>query len=178
MTKEKHRGITAIFTGDGKGKTSAALGVVFRALGHDMDCNIIQFIKGDKRTGELSLMKRLGPGLQITQTGKGFTWKKGVSQEEHRQAAKKGIKLAADAIASDKWMVIVLDEILYALKADLVTVEQIEELIDLKPAHKHLILTGRGAPKRLIDKADMVTSMENVKHPMQAGIAAQKGIDF
>ncbi|VAX25866.1 Cob(I)alamin adenosyltransferase [hydrothermal vent metagenome] len=178
MTKGKHTGITAIFTGDGKGKTSAALGVVFRALGHDMNCKIIQFIKGDKRTGELALMERLKPGLDIEQTGKGFTWKKNISQHEHRKAAQAGIRLAAEAIASDEWSVIVLDEVLYAIKAGLVTVEQIEELIDLKPAGKHLILTGRGAPKRLIDKADMVTSMENVKHPMQAGITAQKGMDY
>jgi len=175
---EEEHGVTAIFTGDGKGKTSAALGIAARSLGHGRRCKVIQFIKGRRRTGELALAERLAPDLEIVQTGRGFTWLEDVTPEEHRHAAQEGLAMAEETLASEECKVLVLDEILYALRSDLVTVEQIERLMDMKPEKMHLVLTGRGAPERLIEKADLVTSMENIKHPKAQGIPAQKCMDY
>ncbi len=171
-------GITAIFTGDGKGKTSAALGVTLRAMGHGGKCKVIQFIKGTTNCGEHVMSERLAPDLDIVMTGKGFTWLPDTPHEEHVRCALEGMELAETALRSGDYAVVVLDEILYALKANLVDVESVERLIDLRPKTTHLILTGRGAPERLIEKADMVTSMECIKHPMKAGISAQKCMDY
>lgn len=172
------KGITAIFTGDGKGKTSAALGVVARSLGHGKKCKVIQFIKGRKRSGEHYLAERLAPDLEIVMTGKGFTWLTDVSREDHEKSAQEGLKLAEEAITSGEYAVVALDEILYALKSGLVKIEQVERLMDLRPEGSHLILTGRGAPERLIEKADLVTSMQMIKHHKQAGVPAQICMDF
>lgn len=177
MNKEQFHGITAIFTGEGKGKTSAALGVVCRALGHGCRIMIIQFIKGAMTTGEVELSKRL-PELNIVQVGRGFTWEEDVPEEEHRKAAQEGVRLAGEALASGEYRTVVLDEILYALGQGLVSVEQVENLIEKKPPQAHLVLTGRGAPERLIEKADLVTEMRAVKHPAQAGIPAQRCMDY
>ncbi|VAX16002.1 Cob(I)alamin adenosyltransferase [hydrothermal vent metagenome] len=175
---EEAKGITVIFTGDGKGKTSAALGVVARSLGHGKKCKIIQFIKGRRRSGEHYLAERLAPDLEIVMSGKGFTWLADVSREDHETQAQEGLKLAEEAITSGRYAVVALDEILYALRSGLVKIEQVEKLIDLRPEGSHLVLTGRDAPQRLIDKADLVTNMQVIKHPKQAGIPAQKCMDY
>ena len=172
------KGLTVIFTGDGKGKTSAALGALFRSLGHGFDCKVIQFIKARKDTGEFLLAKTLAPKLDFVQFGKGFTWTDKHSMVEHKAAAQEGIKTAMQDIASGRYGMVVLDEILYALGKKLVSLAQITELIEKKPASMHLILTGRGAPRELVDRADLVTSMTEIKHPMKKGIPAQKGLDF
>jgi cob(I)alamin adenosyltransferase len=129
-------------------------------------------------TGELGLMKRLGNQLEITQIGKGFTWEDEVSMEEHKKAAAIGLNMAEEALLCDDYKLVVLDEILYALGAGLVTEDMIVNLIDKKPEETHLVLTGRGATERLIEKADLVTNMTLVKHPSQAGIPAQKFLDY
>ncbi|MBF0293461.1 MAG: cob(I)yrinic acid a,c-diamide adenosyltransferase, partial [Nitrospinae bacterium] len=172
MNEKVERGLTVIFTGPGKGKTSAALGVAFRALGHGYRCKIIQFIKSKGNTGELALAERLAPQVEIVQMGMGFTWKKKHAPEEHREAALAGLRLAQDILEHGDCKVVVLDEILYALGKNLVTLDEIKTLISKKPPHTHLILTGRGAPPELVEMADMVTTMEATKHPYQAGIPA------
>lgn len=171
-------GLTVIYTGEGKGKSSAALGALFRSLGHGFNCKVIQFIKARKDTGEFLLAKKLAPELEIVQTGLGFTWTGEQSREKHKAAAQEGLKMATDDITSGKYGLIVLDEILYALGKKLVSLEQILELIEKKPTYMHLILTGRGAPRELVDMADIVTSMTEIKHPMKKGIPAQKGLDY
>lgn len=178
MNEKSERGLTVIFTGPGKGKTSAALGVVFRALGHGYRCKIIQFIKSGGNTGELALAERLAPQVEIVQAGMGFTWKKKHPPEEHREAALAGLRLAQEVLERGEHKVVVLDEILYALGKSLVTLDEVTALIGKKQAHTHLILTGRGAPPELVSMADMVTTMEADKHPYQSGIPAQKGLDF
>tara|TARA_B100000959_G_scaffold18261_1_gene17604 strand:+ start:35006 stop:35542 length:537 start_codon:yes stop_codon:yes gene_type:complete len=175
---EGFKGLTVIFTGTGKGKTSAALGSVCRAMGWGYRARVIQFIKGSMSTGELGLMERLGSQLEITQVGKGFTWENDTSKYEHQKAAAYGLELAKEALKSDEFKIVVLDEILYALKAGLVCENEIIELIESKPEESHLVLTGRGATDRLIEKADLVTNMTLIKHPAQAGIPAQKYIDY
>ncbi|MBI5178111.1 MAG: cob(I)yrinic acid a,c-diamide adenosyltransferase [Nitrospinae bacterium] len=176
--REEVKGLTVIFTGNGKGKTSAALGAVMRALGHGWKCKVIQFIKANRETGEILLLKKLAPELGIEQFGMGFTWLKDHSPEEHREAAQAGFNAALADIRSGKYGLMVLDEILYALGKGLVSLADVQEAIRQKPSHMHLILTGRGAPQELIEMADMVTSMEPVKHPMEKGIPAQRGLDF
>ena len=178
MNQEERKGLTAIFTGDGKGKTTAALGVVFRCLGHGGRCKVIQFIKGKMDSCEKLLAGRLAPNLELEQVGRGFTWLEDVPREEHQKAAAGGVEMAREALRSGSYDVVALDEILYALKAGLVTVEQIEDLIAMRPERTHLILTGRGAPQRLMDKADLVTNMTMVKHHKDAGVKAQKCMDF
>lgn len=172
------RGLTVIYTGDGKGKSSAAFGALFRSLGHGYHCKVIQFIKARKDSGEYLLAKKLAPELEIVQTGLGFTWKDDYSMEEHKAAAQEGLKMALDDIASDRYGLVILDEILYAVGRELVSVAQVIELIEKKTARMHLILTGRGAPRELVDRADLVTSMTEIKHPMKRGIPAQKGLDY
>ncbi len=173
-----NRGLTVIFTGNGKGKTSAGMGVVFRALGHGYRCMVIQFIKANRETGELKMAERLAPQLEFVQTGKGFTWLKEHAAEEHRRAAQEGVALAKAALEKGGCKVLLLDEILYALGKNLVSFDDIKGLVAAKPAATHLILTGRGATPELIALADMVSDIDSVKHPYQAGIPAQKGLDF
>ena len=178
MSENAERGLIVIFTGPGKGKTTAALGVVFRALGHGYRCKIIQFIKSNRDTGELMLAGRLSPQMEITQTGLGFTWRKEHTPEEHRKAALDGLRIAQEALEQGDFKVVVLDEILYALGKSLVTLDEVIAIVCKKRPDTHLILTGRGAPPELVSMADMVTVMEAVKHPFQSGVPAQKGLDF
>ncbi|MBI3794739.1 MAG: cob(I)yrinic acid a,c-diamide adenosyltransferase [Nitrospinae bacterium] len=175
---EKIQGLTVIFTGNGKGKTSSALGVVFRALGHGFKCKIIQFIKANKETGEYKFLQKLSPEVEIIQFGLGFTWLKDHTKEEHLNAVAEGLKSAKADLASGKYQLVVLDEILYAIRDKLLSLEDVVALVKSRPPETHLILTGRDAPKELVELADMVTSMEPIKHPMARGIPAQKGLDY
>lgn len=175
---ENVKGLTVIYTGEGKGKTTAALGAATRALGHGMKCAIVQFIKGTMETGETLLAPRLAPELELTRTGLGFTWKKKHSAQEHERAAREGLELARQKASSGEYGLVALDEILYAVKAKLVSADDVAEIIRAKAPHTHLILTGRDAPPELIELADLVTEMKNIKHPMAGGVPAQKGLDF
>lgn len=179
------RGLTIVYTGHGKGKTSAALGAVFRALGHGWRVLVIQFFKGDWPIvfGEVELAKRFGPQLEVLQLGRGFVKAMGDTKpfEEHLAAAREAMATAEAKIRSGSYDLIVLDEIVYAIDyagVQLVTLDEVLALINAKPPRLHLILTGRDAPQALIDRADLVTRMEEVKHPWQHKIPAQAGIDW
>ena len=181
---ENNKGLVIVYTGDGKGKTSAALGNVFRALGHGWKVLVIQFFKGDWPIvfGEMESAK-LHKNLEILQLGKGFVKIMGDKKPfaEHQVAASEAIHFAKEKIYSGDYNLVVLDEVNYAidyLDIQLVRLEDIMEIIQRKPAHTHLILTGRNAKKEIIDFADLVTEMKEIKHPFQKGIQAQKGIDF
>ena len=173
-----------VYTGNGKGKTSAALGNVFRALGHGWKVLIIQFFKGDWPIvfGELESAKA-HPNLEILQLGRGFVRGMGDRKpfSEHKAAADEAIRLAKEKIYSGKYNLVVLDEANYAvdyLDIKLVALQDLIEIIEKKPEHTHLIFTGRDAKKEIIDRADLVTEMKEIKHPFQKGIQAQKGIDY
>jgi len=179
-----HKGLTIVYTGDGKGKTSAALGNAFRALGHGWKVLIIQFLKGDWPVvfGELASAKQ-HPRLEILQLGKGFVKIMGDPKplEEHRLAACEAMRLAKEKIFSGDYDLVVLDEVNYAVDAldlRLVKLKDLIEIIKKKPARTHLILTGRNAKQEIIDLADLVTEMKEIKHPYQKGVPAQKGIDY
>jgi len=181
---KNQKGFVIVYTGDGKGKTSAALGNVFRALGHGWKVLVIQFFKGDWPVvfGELESAKR-HPDLEILQLGKGFVKIMGDKKpfKDHKIAATEAIKLAKEKIFSGKYDLVVLDEVNYAidyLDIRLVELKDLVEIIEKKPEHTHLILTGRDAKKEIIELADLVTEMKEIKHPFQKGIPAQKGIDY
>ena len=185
MSPSSRRGLTIIYTGNGKGKTTAALGMALRALGHGWRVLVLQFFKGDWPVvfGEVEVAKRLSPQLDVRQLGKGFVKHMGDRKpfEEHRAAAQVALAAAKEAIASGAYDVVVLDEILYAINyadVSLLSLEDVVALVDAKPAPLHLVLTGRNAPQALIDRADLVTEMREIKHPWQRKIPAQAGIDF
>ncbi|MCM8795016.1 MAG: cob(I)yrinic acid a,c-diamide adenosyltransferase [Candidatus Omnitrophica bacterium] len=179
------KGLTIVYTGDGKGKTSAALGAAMRALGHGWRVLMIQFFKGDWPVvyGELELAKKLYPQFEVLQLGKGFVKIMGDKKpfEEHVAAADAALKLTRGRMLSGDYDLIILDEVNYALgymDFKLIDLQDVLALIKEKPAHVHLILTGRNAPPEVIEAADLVTEMREVKHPMKRGIPAQQGVDF
>jgi cob(I)alamin adenosyltransferase len=171
-----------VFTGNGKGKTTAAMGLALRATGNGMRVRVIQFIKGSWKTGEVEAVKPLAPRFEIVRAGRGFTIERlrdpRIPMEDHVAAAQAGYAEAREAIVSGELDVVVLDEILGTITAKLITLEQVLALIDVKPPEVHLVLTGRGAPAEIVDRADLVTEMRLVKHPFEQGIAAQRGIEF
>ena len=173
------KGLVIVNTGNGKGKTTAALGLGMRAWGQGLRVLVLQFIKGNWTYGELQAAERMGADFVIRQMGEGFV-RKGTSDEraDHIQASKEALEDARQEIMSGTWGMIILDEINYALGYGLVPVGEVLELIDAKPDYLHLVLTGRDALKEIVDKADLVTEMGEVKHPYKQGIRAQKGIEF
>jgi len=185
MPPTPRRGLIIVYTGNGKGKTTASLGLALRALGHGWRVLIIQFFKGDWPVvfGEVEMGKRLAPQLEVLQLGKGFVQHMGDKKplDEHLAAAKDALAQAMAAITSGQYDLIVLDEVVYAIDyagVQLVSVDEVLELVNAKPPTLHLILTGRNAPQALIDRADLVTEMKEIKHPWQQKIPAQLGIDY
>ncbi|MGI9535686.1 MAG: cob(I)yrinic acid a,c-diamide adenosyltransferase [Desulfocapsaceae bacterium] len=172
----KTKGRIIIHTGDGKGKTTAALGTVFRALGHGQKVCVIQFIKGQGEYGERIFADNL-ENLDWHICGKGFVFKK-ENVEEDRRIAEEGFCLAAEIIASDRYDLVVLDELTYLPALDFLAAERIAEMLRTKPERLNIIVTGRNAPKELVEIADTVSEVKVVKHAYQQGIKAQKGIEF
>lgn len=174
------KGLIMVFTGEGKGKTSAALGIALRASGHKHYVSIVQFIKGNAQTGESRAVERLKPEVELITLGRGFvhTGNRGIPLEEHCAAARSALSVARQRVLSGSWDVVVLDEINTAMSLGLIDTDSVLELIAVKPPNLHLVLTGRNAPQAVIDAADLVTEMRNIKHPFDNGVAAQQGIDF
>ena len=179
------KGLTIVYTGNGKGKTSAALGAAMRALGHGWRVLIIQFFKGDWPVvyGELELAKKLYPQFEVLQLGRGFVKIMGDKKpfDEHVEAAQAALQLTRQRMLSGNYDLLILDEVIYALgylDFKLLELKDVLALLKEKPPQLHLILTGRNAPPEIIEAADLVTEMGEVKHPMKKGIPAQQGIDF
>ncbi len=172
----KHKGRTIINTGDGKGKTTAALGTVFRALGHGHRVCVIQFLKGQGRYGERIMAEQLD-NLDWFICGKGFVFTK-ENIEDDRKVAREGFELAKEKVDSGQYDLIVLDEITYLPMYDFLEEKKIVELIQNKPENLSLILTGRGASPELMEVADTVSEIRVIKHAYEQGIKAQKGIEF
>lgn len=175
---DQEKGLVIIYTGKGKGKTTAALGLVLRASGYNKKCLIVQFGKA-WFTGELSGIKKL-PNVKIIQGGKGFLGILGskVNKAEHKKAAKEAYDILYKEVMSDKWDIVVADEIVGTIHAKVLSLTKALQLIKDKPVRMDLVLTGRFAAKELIGKADLVTEMKEIKHPYKKGILAKKGIDF
>ncbi len=173
-------GLTIVYTGKGKGKTTAALGIVLRAVGYNKKICMIQFIKGSWHYGEMHSSKRLEPEFEMVAIGKGFV---GIIDDkspkvEHEGIAKKAIEFCKEKVKSGQYDIIILDEINYAVNLGLVKIDDVLEIIHLKPNDLDLILTGNYARPELIEAADLVTEMKEIKHPFKQGIKARKGIDF
>ena len=171
------KGLLMVFTGNGKGKTTAALGVAVRAMGHGFHVCVIQFIKGSWKYGELEAVKRFTDLMDFHVTGRGFTWKS-EDFEKDKKAAREGWRLAKEVMASGKYRIIILDELTYLIKLNMIDEKEVVEAILNKPQDLHIVVTGRDAPVSLIDAADLVTELKAVKHPLEKGIKAQKGIEF
>jgi len=174
------KGLIVVFTGDGKGKTSAALGIALRAFGHRMAVSLVQFVKGSTPTGEALAAERLAPDFELLALGKGFVNCCGSTTplEEHRQAASRALAAARDRLRSGAWDILILDEVNTAVSLGLLGIEEVLALIRDKPPRLHLILTGRDAHPDVIAAADMATEMRCLKHPYDSGQPARKGIDF
>jgi cob(I)alamin adenosyltransferase len=174
-TQEK--GLLIINTGAGKGKTTAALGLVFRALGHGMKVGVVQFTKGAIATGEAAFAERLAPQLEWHILGEGFTWE---TQDRNRDvaAAKAAWEIAVRLMRDPSFDLIVLDELSIVLRYDYLQVSEIVEELRTKREMLHVVVTGRNAKPELIELADLVTDMTMVKHPFRSGVKPQKGIEF
>ena len=177
MKGENRKGLLMIFTGNGKGKTTAAIGLSVRAAGHGMRTCFIQFIKGSWHYGEMDALKRLSDLIDLEVMGRGFTWKSD-DLEKDKKEAKNAWEHAKKVILSCDYDIVVLDEFTYAINYSMVDLEDVVETFKKRPQRLHVVVTGRDAPDELIQIADLVTEMKEVKHPFKVGIKAQKGIEF
>jgi cob(I)alamin adenosyltransferase len=177
MTSKK--GLTIIYIGDGKGKTSAAAGLAIRAAGTGFKVLYAQFVKGDWPSGERDILKKL-KNVDVKLMGRGFVGILGDRKpiEEHIRAAKEGLRFVMQALKSKKYDLVIADEAISAIESKLLTVDEVYKMIKNKPKEVHLCITGHKRIKKLIDAADLVTEMKMIKHPYYQGILAQRGIDF
>ena len=170
------RGLLVVYTGHGKGKTTAALGMVFRALGRGLRVTVVQFIKGKWKTGERVFAERL-PELRFLVMGLGFTWESDDISRD-KAAALAAWAEARQEIASGERELVVLDELTYAFHYGFIALDEVLETLRSRPPGVHVVITGRDAPEALIELADTVTEMKLVKHPFQRGEKAQIGVDY
>ncbi|MGK2906522.1 MAG: cob(I)yrinic acid a,c-diamide adenosyltransferase [Desulfuromonadales bacterium] len=180
LTPKQPYGLTVVITGNGKGKTTSAMGMVLRASGHGLRTCIIQFMKGDLYTGEWDGVKMLGGLVELHATGMGFCGIQGnpYSHAEHRANAQAAVALARVKMASGDYQILLLDEINNALKLKLVDLEQVLDLVKGKPSLMHLVMTGRNAHPDVVELADTVSEVREVKHAYQKDIEPQPGIDY
>ncbi len=175
--KESRKGLIQVYTGDGKGKTTASLGLAIRACGHGLKSYMIQFMKGEIYYGELGTAERLSNCLTITQMGRPDFVNKENPDPIDIELAGKALKLAREIIEDGKYDIVILDEVNVALDFGLIKLSDVLDIIEKKPLHVELVLTGRNAPKEIIDRADLVTEMVEIKHPYTKGIGSRIGIE-
>ena len=180
IPEKKRRGLVLVLTGDGKGKTTSCLGMAVRAVGYGMKVVMIQFIKGSLHYGELDGAKRLAPEFELIPMGKGFVGIMGdtLPFSEHAGAAREALSAARERMLSGNHDIVILDEVNVALRLGLLELEDVLSLIREKPENVHLILSGRNAHEEVIRLAHLVTEMRSIKHPYDAGIEAEKGVDY
>jgi cob(I)alamin adenosyltransferase len=176
-TKTVEKGLLIVHTGKGKGKSTAAFGLVFRALGNGMKVAIVQFVKGKWETGERKVLEKFPGEVTMTAMGDGFTWE---TQDRQRDiaAARAAWDRAKALIMDEEHDLVLLDELNIVLRYDYLDIAEVVEFLKAKPAMKHVVVTGRNAKDELIEIADLVTEMEMIKHPFRSGVKAQRGIEF
>ncbi len=174
---QEERGILIVYTGAGKGKTTAALGMVMRCIGHGMKVAIVQFIKGAIDTAEQRALRDFGDLVTFLRLGEGYTWE---TQDRDRdtKVSREAWGKAAEFLRNPDYAMVVLDELNIALKYDYVDVAEVLTAIQSRPVMQHVVVTGRGAKPELLEAADLVSEMKMVKHPFRKGIKAQKGVEF
>jgi cob(I)alamin adenosyltransferase len=176
--RNREKGLVLVFTGDGKGKTTAALGLVLRTLGHGERVAVVQFIKGGWQPGEARALELFGDALQWHALGEGFTWET-QDRDRDRLLVQQAWDRSCSYLADERRKLVVLDEVNVALKLGYLAVEQVLEGLSLRPELTHVALTGRGAPPALLERADLVTEMKLLRHPFrEQGVRAQAGIEF
>ena len=175
--KTIERGLLIVHTGKGKGKSTAAFGMVFRCIGHGFKSGVIQFIKGAWDTGERTVLEKFPDLVTIKAVGEGFTWE---TQDRARDIAhaREGWEEAKKLIADPSYKMVMLDELNIVLRYDYLPMEEVLEVLKARPTDKHIVITGRNARDELIEIADLVTEMEQVKHPFRSGVKAQAGVEF
>lgn len=180
LEPKKKQGLVVVITGNGKGKTTSAMGMALRSAGHKLKVCIIQFMKGDLYSGEWDGVKLLHDYVELISTGKGFCGIQGnpYSFEEHRKNAQDALKLVDEKIHSGKYQTIILDEINNALQLKLIDLDQVMAILDNRPPQMHLILTGRDAHPDIIELADTVSEVVEVKHAYRRDIEPQPGVDY
>lgn len=176
---EERKGLLIVYTGNGKGKTSAAMGTALRAVGQGFKVLMIQFIKGSWHYGELDAVRMLGDAFEIRVMGRGFV-KVGTEKPdpEDVRLAEEGWKAAVEAMQSGKYDMLILDELNYTVHYGMLPIEQVLADLAVRPESLHVICTGRNAHPKLMEAADMVNEIKEVKHPYQKGILAQRGIEY
>ena len=175
--KTIERGLLIVHTGKGKGKSTAAFGMVFRHIGHGMRAGVIQFVKGAWGTGERTVLEKFPELVTIKAMGEGFTWE---TQDINRDIAhaRAGWEEAKRMIADPSYKMVMLDELNIVLRYGYLPLAEVLEVLKNSPADKHIVVTGRNAKEELIEIADLVTEMELIKHPFRSGVKAQAGIEF
>jgi cob(I)alamin adenosyltransferase len=175
--KTIERGLLIVHTGKGKGKSTAAFGMVFRCIGHGFKSGVIQFIKGAWDTGERTVLENFPDLVTIKAAGEGFTWE---TQDRARDMAhaREGWEEAKRLIADPSYKMVLLDELNIVLRYDYLPMDEVLDVLRNRPMDKHIVITGRNARDELIEIADLVTEMEQVKHPFRSGVKAQAGIEF
>ena len=176
-TKTIEKGLVMVHTGKGKGKSTAAFGMVFRAIGNGMRVGVVQFVKGKWGTGERKVLEAFPDQVEMATMGEGFTWE---TQDRSRDiaAANGAWEKAKAMIMDEKLDMVLLDELNIVLRYDYLDINEIIEFLKSKPEMKHVIITGRNAKDELIEFADLVTEMEMIKHPFRSGVKAQVGVEF
>ena len=170
------KGLVQVYTGAGKGKTSAAFGLALRAIGRGLKVYVVQFIKGGFDYGELYVIDRL-PNLTLKAFGRGKFVVAKPPEREDVELAEEALRLAEEVVSSGEYDVVVLDEVNVALSLKLISLDDVLRLVKTKPKHVELVLTGRSAPDEITEAADLVTEMREVKHPFSRGFPARKGIE-
>ncbi len=176
-TKTEERGLLIVHTGKGKGKSTAAMGLAIRAIGHGMRVGIVQFVKGVWETGERDVLAKFPDLVTIKAMGEGFTWE---TQDRARdiKAAETAWAVAREMIADETYKMVILDELNIVLRYNYIELADVIETLKQKPRDLHVVVTGRNAKDDLIEIADLVTEMTLIKHPFRSGVKAQKGVEF
>lgn len=174
---KEERGILIVYTGAGKGKTTAALGMVMRCLGHGMKVAVVQFIKGAIDTAEQRALRDFGDLVTFLRLGEGYTWET-QDRERDTTVARKAWGKAVECLQNPEYAMVVLDELNIAVQHDYIDVVDVLEAVRNRPVMQHVVITGRGAKPELLEAADLVSEMKMVKHPFRKGIKAQKGVEF
>jgi cob(I)alamin adenosyltransferase len=177
---KKMQGLVVVITGHGKGKTTSAMGMALRAAGHKMKVCIIQFMKGDLYTGEWDGVKLLSDYVELTATGKGFCGIEGnpYPHKEHRRNAQDAVSLVKEKMSSNRYDILILDEINNALALKLIDYEQVMDILRTRPEKMHMVLTGRDAHPDVVALADTVSEVKEITHAYRKGIEPQPGIDY
>ncbi len=174
---QQEKGLLIVYTGAGKGKTTAALGMALRCLGHDMKVAVVQFIKGAIDTAEERALKSFGDRVTFLRMGEGYTWET-QDQERDTRFAQQAWSTACGFLRDPLCAMVILDEFNIALQHEYVKLADVIPVLRQRPAMQHVVITGRGGPAELIEEADLVTEMKQVKHPFRKGIKAQPGVEF